>query len=198
VVLSIFIHGYDLGSTGMMVGIDRPAWYGFGNAHQHFPVSGKTSSTQKSVTESEFASLVDLAHRMPSFGTESSHREVALSRTLRGCGLPLQESPFLDFAIALEAALLGGTDSTSELAFRFSLYGALFLHDEFSPRESSNQLRNIYRVRSKLVHGGRINPADRARADADAPKLLKALIRKALESGWPDTAELDALALRLD
>lgn len=99
------------------------------------------------------------------------------------------------FAIALEAALLGGTDSTSELAYKFSLYGALFLRDELDPHETFQQLRNIYRVRSKLVHGGRIKETERTRALADAPKLTTALIRRALESGWPEPMGLDAVAL---
>lgn len=197
VALAFFLHGYELSSNGIMAGFDHPAWTIPGSSSQPFLISAKASTIDVPVSVDEFVAIVDLAYKTPSFRAESSHQEVALSRLLRGCGLHWRESPFLDFAIALEAALLGGTDSTSELAYKFSLYGALFLRDALDPREAFEQLRTIYRVRSKLVHGGRIKDTERAKALAGAPELASALIRRALESGWPEPTELDAVALEV-
>jgi hypothetical protein len=104
---------------------------------------------------------------------------------------------FLDFAIALEAALLSGMED--ELSYRFRLYGALFLRDELSPTETFDRLKNMYRFRSSLVHGNKskkMKAEDVARATTDAPILAKAVIRKAIEVGWPDQKVLDGIALR--
>jgi Apea-like HEPN len=125
-------------------------------------------------------------------GQEGSSKEIVLYRVLRGCGMHWQQSGFLDFAIALEAALLSGT--TSEHSYRFSLYGALFLRDGRDPRRTFDQLHNIYMVRSKLVHGSRVNATHRIAAEADAAELALAVVRKAVETGWPDAEVLNQLA----
>ena len=129
---------------------------------------------------------------MPDFsGIEGSGREVALYRVLRGCGS--QDSGFLDYAIALEAALLGG--ATTELAFRFSLNGAIYLRDERDATETFEKLKNVYDVRSKLVHGDRINPDKRIAAERDAAELARRVAKRAIETEWPDDKVLRELAL---
>ena len=86
---------------------------------------------------------------MPDFsGIEGSGREVALYRVLRGCGS--QDSGFLDYAIALEAALLGG--ATTELAFRFSLNGAIYPRDE---RDATETFETEERLRRPVKVGSR-------------------------------------------
>ena len=99
----------------------------------------------------------------------------------------------MDFANALEAALLSGT--TTELSFRFALYGALFLRDQYDARQTFDRLTNVYRVRSQLVHGSRVNAAHRASADKDAADLAKAVVLKSVEMGWPDKEILDQAAI---
>jgi hypothetical protein len=163
-----------------------------GTSHAPFPVAEKHGVADCVISQQEFQSVIDLAHEMPNFGsTEASGREIVLSRVLRGCGTA--ESGFLDFAIALEAALLGGANT--ELAYRFSLYGALFLKGEHDVRETFDKLKNVYAVRSKLVHGARVAPEARHAAEHDAAELAKAVARKAVVEGWPDPKQLDELAL---
>lgn len=45
------------------------------------------------------------------------------------------------------------------------------------------------------MHGGRVKLADLGLATNDAAELAKAVIRKAVESGWPDPVTLNAAAL---
>jgi hypothetical protein len=159
-----------------------------------FPVDEKSGATSRSLSLEEFSSIVDLAHKMPDFGTaESSGREVVLYRVFRGCGLRWLDSGFLDFTIALEAALL--QKPTTELAYKFSLYGALFLREELDPKETFERLRKIYTVRSKLVHGSSIPRQMRSDANRDAAELAIAVTRKSIELGWPNPTILDAVAL---
>lgn len=195
--LSFFLHDLDLSSTGILVGYDLPLWSPQGRAHQPFPLSERTGLDDKDLDEDTFRAIVDFADKIPPFGvSEDNARQIALSRTFRGCGMRVEGTGFLDFAIALEAVLLAGIED--ELSYRFSLYGALFLRDELSPKETFARLKSIYRVRSGLVHGNKskkIKPEEVSQATMDAPILAKAVIRKAIESGWPDQRALDETAL---
>jgi hypothetical protein len=156
----------------------------------------------KPIDVETFHAIVDLAHSIPDFGSgEGSPREVALYRVLRGFGA--RESGFLEFAIGLEAALLSGVPT--ELSYRFCLYGSLFLRDERDPTSTFDQLKQIYNVRSKLVHGSRIKPAERHAAEKTAEDLAKAVSarqsdtagpRRACSTGWRCPVGPTALAER--
>jgi hypothetical protein len=69
------------------------------------------------------------------------------------------------------------------------------LKDKLDPHRTFDRLKKIYDVRSKLVHGGRVKPQDLHVATQDAAELSKVVIRKAVESGWPNGITLDAIAL---
>lgn len=194
VALSFYLAGYNLGGSGTITHFDSPTWASLGRNSTPFPVNEKTAPISAALTNDEFMGIVDLAYKIPDFGgEESGGRDVVLYRVLRGCGLLWLESSFLDFAIALEAALL--QNSTTELSYRFGLYGALFLREELDPQETFKRLRNIYTVRSKIVHGGTISPQMRNNANRDAAELACAVTRKAIETRWPDSKTLDTIAL---
>jgi hypothetical protein len=93
----------------------------------------------------------------------------------------------------MESALLQGV--STELSYRFALYGALFLKDERDPHDTFDQLKNIYDVRSGLVHGSRVDARKRERATKEASAIVKAVVRKAVEDGWPDHKKLNRSAL---
>jgi len=194
IVLALFLSDFEIGGTGVITGFELPRWAAFGVSHGPFPLAERTISELKPISQGDFEAIVNLAYKIPEFGgTEGNSREIALYRLLRACGMHWHESGFLDFAIALEAALLGSTQT--ELAYRFSLYGALFLKDRFEPRDTMRRLKQIYTLRSNLVHGGRVKPPELHAATLDAAALAKAIIRQAVESGWPDPKALDAAAL---
>lgn len=194
IALSLFLCGFDLSASGHLTSFDRPVWASPGRSHKPFPVLDKIGVTGKQISADQFRDVVNFAYGIPDFDpNESGRQEVALYRTLRGCGAQSNESGFLDFAIALEAALLSG--ATSELSYRFSLYGALFLRNDFKPVETFKRFKDIYTARSKLVHGGTLRREIRIKAERDAPELAKAVIRKAVISGWPDSRHLDLVAV---
>jgi hypothetical protein len=194
VALAFYLKGFDITGTGIVVGFDHPRWATIGQSHAPSLVDEKHVATSKPITETDLQAIVDLAYKMPEFGpSEASNHEIALYRTLRGLGMHWQESGFLDFAIALEAALLQGVET--ELSYRFALYGALFLQDERSPEETFTQLRDVYTIRSKLVHGSKVDATKREQAIKDARDIVKAIILKAIENGWPDPRQLNRRAL---
>lgn len=194
IALAFYLRGFDIASTGVAVGFDRPMWATLGQAHGRALVDEKPILGVKPLSLAEFQGLVDLAYKMPDFGPgEASNREVALYRALRGLGMHWAESGFLDYVIALEAALLPGV--STELSYRFALYGALFLKDERNPVVTFDQLKNIYDVRSGLVHGSKVDFKKRERATMDVPDIVKAVIYKAVAQGWPDRQQLNRSAL---
>jgi hypothetical protein len=95
--------------------------------------------------------------------------------------------------ISLEAALLG--KDTNELAYRFKLYGSVFLRDEHDPSEIFKKLGLVYKVRSQLVHGAPVPPAKRQQANDYAREIAIAVVLKSVRDGWPDTRQLDRAAL---
>jgi hypothetical protein len=193
VALAFYLCGFDLSATGALAQFDEPIWASFGIRSSHFAVAEKMASEVIELHEEDFRQVVDLANKMPDFAVEQpGPKHVALERALRGFGSHWTEFPFLDFAISLEAALLQG--ATSELAYRFALYGARFLSPERDPQVVHEQLKNIYRLRSQIVHGGRVK-ADRQAALVDAQDLTRAVLRRALDRGWPDSQALDKQAV---
>lgn len=190
--LAFFLRGHDIASAGGYVLCGEPRWASFGVLTTPLPVGPITTATPPApINQEEFEAVVDLASSMPAFGfEEASREEVVLHRTLQGCGA--ERSGFLDLAIALEAALLDGANT--ELAYRFRLYGALFLASDHDPAETAAQLKEIYEVRSRLVHGTPVSSARLRTAEATARTLCAAVARRAIESGWPVRATLDELA----
>jgi hypothetical protein len=155
-------------------------------------VEEKPFGEERIVDREAFETVVDLAYAMPAFGAgEASPREVALYRALRGFGA--SESGFLDLAIALEAALLDG--AKTERGYRFSLYGSLFLRHDLDSASTLVTLRDLYKVRSGLVHGGKVDAARRHAAESAAVELTRAVILRSLNTGWPRAKALDQLAI---
>lgn len=46
-----------------------------------------------------------------------------------------------------------------------------------------------------VVHGDRVRPQERAQAELESAELAKAVILEAIENGWPDSAELEKIAV---
>ena len=192
VALAFVLAGFELSSLGFLTEFDEPRWASLGTSHTPFPLQERMTVTPRPITKAEFEAAIDLAYKTPDFAAEeSTGKGVVLYRVLRGSGV--DTGGFLDFAIALEAALLSGAQT--ELAYRFSLYGALFLADERDAHATFTRLKRIYQIRSKLVHGAIVRPDDRYAAEQDAAELAKAVARRAIERGWPEQSRLDALAL---
>jgi Apea-like HEPN len=193
VALAFYLLDYDLSGTGIITAFDHPTWAA-NYSQSAFPTAEEPLARDRQISTKDFSQVVDLAYKMPPFGDDSDKtRAIALSRALRGFGVRRKESAFLDFAIALEAVLLSG--ATTELAYRFRLYGALFLADTLDSKETFKRLQNIYEVRSRLVHGGSITREQLATAQTDIVPLARAVIRKAVEHGWPNSLSLDVQAL---
>lgn len=194
VALAFFLKDCPLSGSGVLTTGEVPAWATKTHSSGPYPLAEKYLPTRKLVSEDGFRSIIDLAFKIPDFTSlQETTRGIVLYRALRGFGAKWNESAFLDFAIALEGALLSGI--RNELSYRFSLYGALFLQDELDPRETFKRLKNIYEVRSSLVHGSQVVEPDRKLAESDAADLTKRILLRSIEMGWPNWKDLNERAL---
>ncbi len=197
IALAMFLEGHHIASLGYVQSFDLPRWASIGVSSTPIAVNNVRTGASTLLDQEAFKRVVDLAHQTPEFGaSESSREEVILHRLLRACGADSRNEAFLDFAICLEAALL--RVERDELAYRFRLYGSLFLSDRRQPQETFEKLRGIYRIRSKLVHGSVVPPDQLRVAQTDAHELAIAVVRKSIEEGWPDKEALDRMALTLE
>jgi hypothetical protein len=196
VALALFLDGHRISSLESIRSFDLPIWASPGISGESFPVRESMDSSGSEITEDDWRRIIDLAYKIPDFSAaETNRQEIVLQRLLRGCGAHWRDSGFLDYAVCLEAALLGV--SKDELSYRFKLYGSLFLRDVRDPQTTFAKLGKIYDVRSKLVHGTPISPDAYRKAADDARDLALAVVKKAVEADWPDKKALDKLALAL-
>lgn len=60
----------------------------------------------------------------------------------------------VDFVIALESILSKAADPTDSLSFKLAIRGAkLLANNEYERKEKFNNIKDIYEIRSKIVHG---------------------------------------------
>lgn len=193
VVLAFLLMKIDIGTSGIVVEFQNPRWTSGWSHHHPFVGGDRFVFRDQPITEAEFRAVVDFAHRIPDFSSaEGSRTQVVLNRALHGLTSG-GAAGYLDLVTALEAALLG--DSQTELAYRFKLYGALFLQAERDAATTFADLDTIYRVRSDLIHGSVPRPNQHREAITTAPELVRAVVRRAITSGWPNKKVLDATAL---
>jgi hypothetical protein len=88
-------------------------------------------------------------------------------------GVRQREDRIIDELIALEALAGSGTELRFRLAFRIS---SLLGSDDAERLELFEAMKRYYDVRSKIVHGGELRPAERALVDDDSE--LRAIVRR--------------------
>jgi len=172
VALALAMEGFEIGTSGSIAAYDIPRWYSFGALGHGFVTGERPIVIDRSIARSEFKRIVDLALQIPEFSPERRHTvDVVLDRLLRGVAAESPQGGFLDYVIALEGPLLPG--DRQELAYKFALYGALFLRRDLDPVQTFERLRVIYRVRSDLVHGTAPRAALFTQAVLDAGALAR-------------------------
>jgi hypothetical protein len=105
----------------------------------------------------------------------------------------------LDFTIALESLLLPDDPVAGhgDLTYRFQIHGALYLADSATmPREVARQLRDIYVMRSRVVHGRKYpGHQELAAAHDNARELAARGLLRAVNEGFPDAGHFRGLLL---
>ncbi|MGH8524520.1 MAG: hypothetical protein ACREXY_09965, partial [Gammaproteobacteria bacterium] len=159
----------------------------------HFsPAQLPPRGTAKEITQTNLERALAVAGLIPvDFAGDSSSRgNIALSRFAQGCADQYAADALIDFVIALEAVLLP-PDASSELSFRFALYGAHVIGSSAEDRRNLyRDFRDVYITRSGIVHGLAMKPADVDKNAAVARRLAAQTLLRGLESGWPSQESL--------
>jgi len=96
----------------------------------------------------------------------------AQQRLVDGGSRYREDDAIIDYAIGLEALLMKGI--TAELSYRFALRGATAsTWNGGDKKESFNQLRDFYEVRSNIVHGSHVEPTKLSNARSNGEKALR-------------------------
>jgi hypothetical protein len=191
VVLALQLSGFYLHGSGRAIIHTEP---GPSLLRMSIPVNLlRTPSTSvRAITTEDLGHALDLADRIPEdvFFAPSSRSSIALHRLMTAACEASPADAIVDYVIALEAMLLKDSD---ELSFKHATFGASFLADERSDRKALfEQLREVYRIRSKVVHG-LLGPKDHAHLESTrviARTLASGVMIKALREGWPSAEDL--------
>ena len=150
----------------------------------------------------EFGKIGDTVKKLGSYSVRAprSTQDLALHRFIAGLARDTDADAILDFAIALEALLLPYDSQTrhSDLSYRFRLHGAYYLAAKSRDRKSTlGQLRDLYNLRSRLVHG--VKYPDRQMIEQgrlNANELARRGLLRAVREGFPKAYDFAEMTLR--
>ncbi len=104
--------------------------------------------------------------------------ERSFSRFLIAVDEPRAEEKIVDLVISLESILLtfAGSAGNSELSYRFSLNGSTLLgliSDSVKFKEAIDFFKNVYSIRSKIVHGDSVDAIIKELKKANCNNLIE-------------------------
>ncbi len=191
---ALALHGIPFGANTVTITTDPP-WLGRWRGGS--PLPGPETHVVEPVDEPTIRSVLRTRRALQRFaiGTPATLDDRALHRFMLGVGRRAPSDSVIDFVIALEALLLRGT--RDELRFQFGLNGAHFRGGSFTARNATfDRLRDLYKVRSGMVHGGGSYTNTELLAHRnDARQIADELLLKAVEHGFPTPDAFRDMAL---
>lgn len=188
-VLALQLLGFELhGSGGSTAWTEPGPSTAVGNP---FISIAEVGTSERECSEDELRHAAALAAVIPegAIWNPRTRVELVLHRFKLGATERSQVDSVVDYVVALESFLLG--EKEGEYRFKFGLFGAWYLGSNVEEREAiARDLREIYDVRSEIVHGSIPNNERIAEIARRARDLAARMIIKALESGWPSHDQL--------
>lgn len=109
--------------------------------------------------------------------SSDSYLQLSLNRLIDGTRRERTDDAVIDLVIRLENLLLGG--SSQELSYKFGMYGAFLLGDDIESRMRwKKDMRELYKVRSQIVHGLRVNRSKTEQFRLPAQTALRKIWRR--------------------
>ena len=145
--------------------------------------------------------MIATAARLEHFdiGRPQSPQDLALHRFMSGVARDNDVDAVLDFTIALEALLLPYDPDTrrGDLSYRFRMHGAHHLDEDAADRRVLfRRLRDIYDMRSRLVHGGKYPEKGEIRMIREnAHDLARRGLLRAVRGSFPDAETFNRMVL---
>ncbi len=166
-----------------------------GNVPEAIVVPEMPEFEERVISADQLARAYELSRRIPmGFSDPHGREEVALHHFALGASQMSNAEAVISFTIALEALLVPGLQGES--SYRFRLNGAKFLGSNLVERRKIyNDLKAIYQVRSRLVHGTPPSSEETNSAKKKARILTATALVKAVTEGWPTAADYEDAAL---
>jgi len=198
-VIACYLHGHRVAGS-IVASMSEPRWVqrGMHSGPLSIPTHSSDPATISSDALREVVATIPILAQF-SLRQPQSSNDLALHRFATGIARQDDADAVLDFVIALEALLLPLDTAArhSDLSYRFRIHGAMFIAESVGlRREVFRQLRDLYEMRSRLVHGGRYPvAADIREARSIACDLAAHGLRRAVREGFPDANKFNAMVL---
>jgi hypothetical protein len=201
-VLTAFaLHGFHLAGLGGSAYLRFPEWVA-GHRQPGAPVPMPDWAYRQHPLGEEGLGEIDLTvsalRERHSIAAPRDARDLALHRFSLGCSRTERVDALLDHVIALEALLLPYDPETrrGDLAYRFRMHGAYWMGSAASRASTFRDLRDLYDMRSRLVHGGKYPSKKEIAASADVAQQLAAVgLRRALHEQFPSAKLFNEMLL---
>ena len=191
------LHGYALAGINALTE-GYPSWVspGKGFAPINLPARTRKWSTVSPASLDRVAKTVRQLTSYNINGPRSAH-DLALHRFSAGAARESAADAIVDFVIALESLLLPAGIGHGDLSYRFHVHGAHYLAKTKSERTAiAEKLTDLYRLRSRLVHGGKYPAAaDVESARVIAEDFARQGLLKAVTNEFPTANDFRSLAL---
>lgn len=199
-LLAFSLHGLEVGAS-IASEVRVPAWNGRGRWSG--PIQAPTGSHELvTLTIESLTEVVATDGRLEAhnFAAPSSIHDLALHRFGLGIARSSDADAIVDFTVALETLLLpyDRLARNNDLSYRFRMHGAHYLSPAgTSRRDSADNLKHLYDVRSALVHGGKKFPTadELRRTRALAYDLCRRGLLQAVYDGFPTAADFNSIIL---
>jgi hypothetical protein len=198
---AFFLHGYPVAGPGRMTSESAPRWISYGRITTPIQLRPWPSGSKK-LRKDELGEIEVTLRKLHNYNLEqpANSRDLALHRFLLGATRENSVDSLLDYIIALECFLLPYDPATrhSDLSYRFRLHGAHYIGESIDERKNIwKQLRDLYDIRSHLVHGSQYpTPTEIDTCTRTAQDLSTRALLKAVRSHFPRVEEFNTWALR--
>lgn len=196
------LHGHRV-AGGVVAETADPPWVLNGIRHSGPILMPRRSVHNTVLTPTEFRSVVKTAQLLDGYHLQQprSSKELAIHRFVTGVARDSDADAVLDFTVTLEPLLLpiDADARRTELSHRFRLHGAHYLANDPSERaDLFRSLRDLYAMRSQLVHGSKYpQPAAIHAMRDDAHELARRGLLRAVHDGFPTADQFNRWTLGL-
>lgn len=188
IVLALQLLGFELHGSGAATAWTEP---GPAQSIGYPTITLAETGIARECTNDDLGRAARLAEAIPegAIWNPGSREELVLHRFKLGVTEKSPVDSLVDYVVALESFLLG--EKEGEYRFKFGLFGSWYLGDSAQERERiAKDLREVYDVRSQIVHGAVPSGERVAETAATARNVTSRMVVKALQSGWPSHHEL--------
>jgi hypothetical protein len=194
VALAFQLLGYSLWGPGIVLRWTTPGPRNGSPPHK-IQLPKHPEFPERAISTADLDEAVALAELVPpTFSTPKNPQELSLNQFSNACAHASDADAVIGFAIALDGVFVPGL--RGESSYRFRLNGARYLGTNAEERRAIYlELKNLYEMRSKLVHGAPPKEDEVREWRIISRRYASRALIKALRHGWPTGSDFETSAL---